>query len=138
MKATRKQKLRKKEEKQRRSDDRKYAVVERMLCFYGLTDLFNPLDWMTKAEVVVGISPGLEVHVAPDSQDDPELEEIRAACEKTVATPVPFSSEGQVVELSLDDICRSVHTIRALVNFVYECAAKGRFRAFSGFARASS
>ena len=129
MKATRKQKLRKKAEKQRNADDRKFAVLERMLNFYGLRGLFSPLEWMTKAEVAVGINPGLEVQIALDSQNDPELQEIKAICQKVVETPLPFTFDGQIVELSLDDICRAIHTVPELVRFLDDSVTNRRFPA---------
>ena len=136
MKDTKKQKLRKKEEKERRAVDRRYAVLERLLNLFGLKGLFCPLDWMTKAEAAIGINPGFEVQIAEDSQDDPDLEEARALCERVVGALVPFTIDDRVVELSLDDICRGFHTVPAIVRFVHDVVSRRRMPASeASFAR---
>jgi hypothetical protein len=118
MKATRKQKLRKKEEKRRNAEDRKYAVIERMLDLYGARSLICPLDWMTKANLVTLMKPGLEVVLSDDSDHDPELDVIKASFEWIIERPLKFSLDGRDVELSLDDAHRAIFTISALVKCI--------------------
>jgi hypothetical protein len=122
MKETRKQKLRKKEEKRRKSEDRKYAVLDRLVHLHGLKGVFCPLDWTTKAGAAVAMNPGLEVEIADDSKDDAELEEIKALFEKAAQTPVAFPIEDRIAEVSLDDLCRGLHAVPMLVNVIHKCA----------------
>ena len=116
MKETRKQKLRKKEAKRRKSEDHKYEILDRSLKMYGLKSMFFPLDWMTKADLVAGIKPGLEVQISEDSNQDPQIEQIKALYERIVEKRLEFSFDGQVVEISLDDFYRGLYTVPDLIN----------------------
>ena len=49
MKPTRKQKLRKREENRRRTEERKDTTIRRLFDMYGLSDLFDPFEWLTRA-----------------------------------------------------------------------------------------
>ncbi len=118
MKATRKQKLRKKELKRRTGLDRKYAVVERLLDLLGVNSLFRPLDWMTREELVSLIKPGLDVKIADDCLHDPQMEEIKSLFELVISTPLRFSLDGRDVAVSLDDVYRGLYAMQALVKYL--------------------
>jgi hypothetical protein len=124
MKATRKQKVRKKELKRRMADDRKYAILVRLLNMYGIESLFCPLDWVTKADLLNLVIPGLEVVISDDSKHDPEIEEFRALSERAVDTRPRFSFDGQIVQVSLDDFYRGLCAVRNLIRLICEHAPR--------------
>jgi hypothetical protein len=120
MKKTKKQKQRHKEAKRRQADDRRYEVIERLLDLFGLKSIFSPIDWVPKSAIMFVIAPRLDVDISECSKDDPEIESIKALFEWAVATPLRFSLEGHVCEVSLDDLYRGLFTVRDLVYFVCE------------------
>jgi hypothetical protein len=127
MKETRKQKLRKKEAKRRTGVDRKYAVAERVIDLLGLKSLFCPLDWMTREDLVSLIRPGLEVEIADDSKQDPEMEEIKALFELVIERRLHFSLDGRDVLVSLDDVHRGLSAVKGLVKYICKHAPGSNF-----------
>ena len=90
MKVTRKQKLRKKEEKKRRGRDRRLATTLRLFDMYGLREIFDPLDWLDEDvlfELVVGPT---QVELAPDAKPSVLLERVRSLVEQYLDIPREF------------------------------------------------
>jgi hypothetical protein len=122
MKVSRKQKARKKEAKRRKSEDRKYDVLDRMLDLYGVKSLFSPLEWLPRADLASVMNPGLEVDIADDAEPDDDLDYVKARFERIVDERRPFAFDGQkTVEISLDDVYRGLFVVRNLLKCV--CSA---------------
>ena len=101
MKETRKQKLRKREEKQRRAEDRKYAILDRLLDMYGIKSLLRPLDWLPKAGLATGINPRLEVEISDESKQDPLVAYIKSLYERAIESALPIFSRWAARSRSL-------------------------------------
>jgi hypothetical protein len=118
MKPTRKQKLRKKVEKRRRTEERKDATVRRLFDMYGLTALFDPFDWLKKPvlyQIVVGPA---RVEIAADAQPSPALDLAKDAIEEYVELPESVCVDGRWIAISFNDFLRGFYTVPAVIGHV--------------------
>ncbi len=74
MQDDRKRKLRRREEKHARQDERRRASFERLLNFLGLKGVFDRFPPHLSETFLRKIDPGIEVIAAEDSGDDPAVQ----------------------------------------------------------------
>ena len=124
MKETRKQKFARGTRSDESPKKRKWDILDRSLSLFGLKSLFSPLDWLSRADLIDLISPGLEVDISDDTQNDDEMKEIKAAYERAVETRLEFSCDGQMVEFSVDDVYRGLLAVPSLVGSLCTAAVE--------------
>jgi hypothetical protein len=123
MKRTRKQKLQRRKDKQQRSDERKFEIVERMLDLIGVTELFAPFTEILKEGLIRHINPHVVVEPSEDCNDDPLVATLCGELEELIQTPTDIVLCDRVVLLALADFFRGynplvffIRTISRVVN----------------------
>jgi hypothetical protein len=106
MKATRKQKLKQRAEKQQRADDWKRASLSRLLNAMGLTHVFAELPLLVRDMFLEHYLPGAEVIAAEDSRDAPEIQAAVRDIKRVIKRPWPLPSHGIHIALAFDDVFR--------------------------------
>ena len=120
MKLTRKQKLRKREERRHRFEDRKFALVERVLDLLDARDLLLPLFAADKADILELIGPKIEVVLAGCTKESLILNDVCHALEAVIEQPVLLSVDGRDVVLSYSDFLRGYVPLTGFIGSLYD------------------
>jgi hypothetical protein len=118
MKATRKQKLRKRIERRRTAEDRRFGIIEQVLRMIGVHDLLHPLIIPFKADFVRKTSPRLEVLTSEESRNDPLVDAVCREFEIIVDKPLRITLDGRAVEIALSDFYRGYFVVTDFVNWL--------------------
>lgn len=111
MKVTRRQKLRKKDERQRQATDRKTAVLEHWLEIYGVNELLRPFGWTSQPDLLVPFRPRLKIAPTVSARDEPLVAEAMILIERFVDTRFEYVADDRAIDLSLNDLLRAAVTV---------------------------
>ena len=113
MKATRKQKLKQKAEKQGKSENWKSESFDRVVDAMGLCSVFQSLPQRVREMFLEHYPPGLEVSAAEDSADEPLIQLALRDIRRLIKKPSLIEHRGYVFALALDDVFRGYYAIVA-------------------------
>jgi len=122
MKRTRKQKLQRRQERKHEAEDRKFAIVKRVVDLLGVADLVYPLPDALKEEFMRAVNPQIVVEASPESTDDPIVEIVRRDHERIVRDPVTISLEDRDVDFALGDFYRAYHPVVEIFRLIFSLA----------------
>lgn len=123
MKRTRKQKLERRQERKHDAEDRKFAIIKRVVDLFGVADLVAPFPEALKDEVVRTVEPQLVTEVSAESTHDPLVETVRRECERIVREPVRISLDDRDVDFALADFYRGYHPVLESLRLISSLAA---------------